>query len=202
MQIIVVDDHALVREGLAQVLSALDGTVEVHQAATVQEAIERVDALDTLDLALIDFALPDGDGLELIARFKQTHPTVVIAILSGIQDAALAQQTLAAGAVGFIPKSAPTAVLINALKLVLAGGLYVPPELGASARVAGVTEGLTERQLAILVRLALGKSNKTIAHDLGITEATVKAHVSAIFRALGVSNRTQAVRAAQARGLV
>ena len=124
-------------------------------------------------------------------------------VLSGSADPAASELALAAGAMGFIPKSSPTAILVQTLKLVLAGGVYAPSasRLTDPSRAAG-NAALTSRQQAILEQLAAGCANKQIAQALGISEATVKARVSAIFRAFGVSNRTQAVRAAQNRGLV
>lgn len=205
MKVLIVDDHALVREGLAQVLGILAADVEVHQAASVRSALACARALRVLDLALIDLALPDGDGLELVRACKGQFPGLMAVVLSGSEEAGIAQQALAAGAVGFIPKSAPTAVLLPALELVLAGGLYMPPDLTpavAAARSTASGGRLTQRQQAILIGLSVGATNKHIAMELGISEATVKAHVSAIFRVFGVSNRTQAVRAAQDLGLV
>jgi len=203
MDILIVDDHALVRDGLSQVLNALDAAVNVYQAASVEAALAQVEDGPAFDLVLVDLALPDGDGLDLVAVLADRSPRVPVVVLSGSADAAASEQALAAGAMGFIPKSSPTAILVQALKLILAGGVYAPPasRLIDAARADG-NAGLTSRQQAILEQLAAGRANKQIAHDLGISEATVKAHVSAIFRAFGVSNRTQAVRAAQARGLV
>ncbi|MEX2480135.1 MAG: response regulator transcription factor [Gammaproteobacteria bacterium] len=207
MDILVVDDHALVRDGLSQVLAALADAVVVHQAATVGEALALVKEGSRFQLILVDLALPDGDGLEVVAAFAGGEPRVPVVVLSGSDEAASSARALAAGAQGFIPKSSPTAILVQALRLVLAGGVYAPPPSSPHppARTHGYGDGqgaLTPRQQGILAQLASGQANKSIAQDLGISEATVKAHVSAIFRVLGVSNRTQAVRAAQSLGLI
>lgn len=204
MDILIVDDHALVRDGLALVLESLDERVVVHQADSIAATRAFVAAGGTLDLALIDVTLPDGDGLDLVAALLRRWPEAAIVALSGVEDPLAAQRALAAGARAFVPKSSPTPILLQVLRLVLAGGTYTPPaSLTASplARESGQTS-LTSRQLVILEQLAAGHANKQIAHRLGITEATVKGHVSAIFRALGVSNRTQAVRTAQRLGFV
>lgn len=207
MDILVVDDHALVRDGLSQVLVALADAVVVRQAATVGEALLLVDKGPRFQLVLVDLTLPDGDGLDVVAAFAGAEPRVPVVVLSGSEEPAASERALAAGAMGFIPKSSPTAILVQALKLVLAGGVYAPPPSSSSeaysVRATSDRDGaLTPRQQVILTELASGRANKSIAHDLGISEATVKAHVSAIFRVLGVSNRTQAVRAGQSLGLI
>ncbi|MEQ8663643.1 MAG: response regulator transcription factor [Gammaproteobacteria bacterium] len=206
MKILIVDDHALVRDGLAHLLRSLaDGdAAEVLEAATASDALAWAAATPDLDLALIDLNLPDRPGGELLDELVARFPLLPTVVLSASEDAAHVERVLAAGAMGFVPKSAPTTVLIQALRLVLAGGIYVPPMLARPTPApppvcAG--RALTARQLAILTRIVEGASNKTIGRELGISEATVKAHVSAVFRTLGVSNRTQAARAARDLGI-
>lgn len=204
MKVLIVDDHALVRDGLGHLLQALDDdTVAVIEAATVSDALACAAATPDLDLALVDLNLPDRHGHELVAALVAQCPLLPTVVLSASEDPGDIEQVLAAGALGFVPKSSPTPILVQALRLVLAGGIYVPPALmRAAARAeAPSPHALTERQTAILRCLVDGHSNKAIARELGITEATVKAHVSAIFKALGVSNRTQAARAARELGI-
>ncbi len=204
MKVLIVDDHALVRDGLGHLLQVLDDdAVEVLEAATASDALACAATTPDLDLALVDLNLPDRHGHELVAALVAQCPLLPTVVLSASEDPRDIEQVLAAGALGFVPKSSPTPVLVQALRLVLAGGIYVPPALmRAAARAAAPNpHALTERQAAILRRLVDGHSNKVIARELGITEATVKAHVSAIFKALGVSNRTQAARAARELGI-
>ncbi len=204
MKVLIVDDHALVRDGLGHLLQALDDdTVAVIEAATASDALACAAATPDLDLALVDLNLPDRHGHELVAALVAQCPLLPTVVLSASEDPGDIEQVLAAGALGFVPKSSPTPILVQALRLVLAGGIYVPPALmRAAARAeAPSPHALTERQTAILRCLVDGHSNKAIARELGITEATVKAHVSAIFKALGVSNRTQAARAARELGI-
>jgi DNA-binding NarL/FixJ family response regulator len=160
-----------------------------------------------LDLLLLDLCLPGVQGLELFEEIRRDYPMLPVVVLSGLDDAGTVQSVLAGGAVGFIPKSSSHAVMVNALRLILAGGRYLPPELiapdldrgamasaGATRALFSVSDlGLTERQREVLVYLAQGKSNKQICRELGLAEPTVKIHVSAVLKALGVTTRTQAV---------
>jgi DNA-binding NarL/FixJ family response regulator len=161
-----------------------------------------------LDLVLLDICLPGVRGLELFQALRQDHPALPVVVLSAIDDPDIVKAVLAGGAMGFVPKSSPRPVMVNALRLVLSGGRYLPPELivgeweSLAHRVEGPEEpappsvedlGLTERQQQVLTLLAQGKSNKVICRELGLAEATVKIHVTAILKALKVATRTQAV---------
>jgi DNA-binding NarL/FixJ family response regulator len=207
MRILVVDDHPLVREGLRQLVAGLEDGVEVIEASRADAALQALDEHPDLDLALLDLNLPDGDGLAVLAEFGRRAPDLPVVILSGVQDPVLMRAALDKGAAGFIPKSALSQVIVPALKLVLAGGVYVPPEmLGGRAIPGGMDgaageSGLTARQRQVLDLLVAGKSNKEIAAALQLSEPTVKAHVVAVYRALQVRTRAQAVAAAARRGL-
>jgi DNA-binding NarL/FixJ family response regulator len=207
MRILVVDDHPLVREGLRQLVAGLEDGVEVIEASRADAALQALDEHPDLDLALLDLNLPDGDGLAVLAEFGRRAPDLPVVILSGVQDPVLMRAALDKGAAGFIPKSALSQVIVPALKLVLAGGVYVPPEmLGGRAIPGGMDgasgeSGLTARQRQVLDLLVSGKSNKEIAAALQLSEPTVKAHVVAVYRALQVRTRAQAVAAAARRGL-
>ena len=210
--VLVVDDHPLFREGLAQLLRDLDGGVEVIGQDDAARALECAKSRDDLDLVLLDLTMPGLNGLDAIRRFVQEAPGVPVVIVSGHEEPARVRTALSLGAVGYIPKSTHAAVMTDALRLVLRGGIYVPPvmlnEVEAAAQRppeeagAAATQELTERQADVLLLLALGKSNKVIARELVLSEKTVKAHVTAIFRALGVVNRTQAAVEARRRGLI
>lgn len=197
---LVVDDHVLIRDAMRAVLQELRADCEVREAGTAAEALEAL-AARTPDLVLLDVNLPDRDGLDLLQEMRRTSPLVPTAMLSSSNDGDTVARSLAQGAVGFIPKSDPRPVLVTALELILAGGRYIPPSVlstrgpgpAPSATVASL--GITGRRLDVLALVMLGKSNKAIARELDLAEPTVKAHVSAVLRALGVATRTEAVLA-------
>ncbi|MBS0599466.1 MAG: response regulator transcription factor [Comamonadaceae bacterium] len=207
MKFLVVDDHPLVREALSSLLLELRPGAAVLQAATGAGALAALGGGGAVDLVLLDLRLPDGCGLELLRTIGQTSIGTAVVMLSGDLDRHTVQAALAAGAVGYIPKTEPREIIAGALGLVLAGGVYVPPvALPAVAPAAlpgrlhegSVTPaecGLTERQLEVLALLMQGKNNKQICRALGLAEPTVKNHVSAILRALDVGSRTEAVLA-------
>jgi len=202
------DDHDLFRSGLRQVLEEMDET-ELLEAGTGEEALRIAAEHDDLDLALIDLGLPDTDGLSLLATLRERHPLVAVAVLSGSEDPAGMRAALDAGAVGFIPKSSKRPVLLSALQLIQAGGVYVPAEiLAAEAPAARATPAssvaakLTPRQREVLDLVSKGLTNKEICGVLGIAEGTVKGHLAALFEILDVTNRTEAVRAMVDLGLV
>ena len=197
-RILVVDDHPLYREGMMGALRAELGGVEVVGAGTAEEGLEVLAADPEVDLVLIDLRLPGMDGLSALAAYAARFPAVARLLVSGADEAALVRRAFAAGASGFLPKSMSVAEVSAAIRQVLAGGVYVP---GAStAPPAGPGAQLSLRQLEVLRLLGEGYTNKQIARALDITERTAKAHVAAIFEALAVDNRTQAVVAAQRLG--
>ena len=215
MKILVVDDHALVREGLRQVLKGLGELTHILEACDGRQALALADAHDDLDLVRLDFHLPDMGGLEAIDALASKHPELPILVLSGTVDPHLVREVLARGAAGFLPKSSSPEVVEAALRLVLAGGRYLPdavrllalgeaaPPLPVAANGAGDGHAvLTARQRHVLQLLAQGSPNKQIARELGISPATVKAHVAQVLAALGAGNRTEAVMIARQRGLL
>jgi DNA-binding NarL/FixJ family response regulator len=213
MKILVVDDHVLIREALRGVLKELEADAEVLEAADAGGAARCLEENPDLELVLLDLYLPDASGFDLLARLRERHPAVPVAVLSVSSERADITRALELGAVGFIPKSARRDVMLGAFRLIFAGGVYVPPEIfgrGRPALAAPPTRGrppsaaelgLTERQFEVLGLLVQGKSNKAICRALGLAEPTVKNHVTAILKALKVSNRTEAALAAAARGL-
>lgn len=206
LEILVVDDHALIREALRNVLKQLGETVIVIEAETGADALQVAASHSDLDLCLLDLNLPDGDGFSVLAEFRDRHPAVAVVMLSASDDRDDVTRALDGGASGFIPKSSPCSVMLSALNLVLAGGVYLPREVLAKSaskpaprtfpQRSAAELGLTERQLQVLSLIAQGKSNKTICRELGLAEGTVKIHVTAILKALHATSRTQAVVAA------
>jgi DNA-binding NarL/FixJ family response regulator len=207
MRILLADDHALFRSGLSLVLQQLKPDVSVIEAANLQEALAQ--AGPGLDLALLDLNMPGMDGAAGVIRFREQATDVPVVVVSASEDAADIEQLLDAGAVGYIPKSSSSQVMLSALSLVLAGGVYVPtqvlrralPHAGPSSK-PGAGALLTDRQLDVLRLLVQGKPNKVIARELCLSEGTVKIHLASLYRVLNAANRTEAVMAAQRQGLV
>lgn len=200
VKILVVDDHALVREGLRQVLKGLEEQLEVLQAGTCAQAFALAQTHGDLDLVLLDYHLPDMNGLEALAIFGQRHPELPIVLLSGSANIQIMRQVLQAGAAGFVTKSCVSDELLRAVRSVLGGDIYLPQELGAGCETeqadAQPKPELTQRQELVLRCLLDGLANREIAEQLNVSEETVKTHVAAILRHFDVQNRTQAVVAA------
>jgi DNA-binding NarL/FixJ family response regulator len=211
MKALIVDDHALLREALGRVLMTLVPGAEVHEAAEPKQAFELIEREPDLDLVLLDLALPGMHGLAMLKALREQHPAIAVVVVSASVDRDTVQRVLDCGAMGYIPKSSSSEVLKSALQLVLAGGVYIPPELlgrgeaPTAAPQPGVRSptdiGLTERQAQILALLIRGEPNKVICRELDLAESTVKNQVTAILKALNVTNRTQAVLAVNRLGL-
>lgn len=202
-KILIVDDHPLYREGMVSALRAQLPDFAVPEAESAESGLEALAADPNVDLVLIDLRLPGMDGLTALRVFAERHPQVPRIAISGEEDPDLVKRSFDAGASGFIPKSMSINAVAAAIRLVLAGGVFVPPASPmAPPRAPNVGPQLTLRQLEALSLLAEGYTNKEIASALGITERTAKAHVAAIFEALGAENRTQAVVAAQRSGIL
>lgn len=201
MKILSCEDHDLFREGLRQVLLGLPGPPDLVEARTAAEARQALADDDSIGLVLLDLALPDAQGLEFLAELRSTFPLAGVAIVSASERPADVRTALDAGAVGYIPKSSDREVLIGALSVILAGGVYMPAHLLGAAERAPLP-GLTARQQDVAGLLAKGLTNKEIASVLGIGSGTVKTHVAAILRELDVTNRTEAVSELFERGIV
>jgi DNA-binding NarL/FixJ family response regulator len=209
VEILVVDDHALIREALCGVLKEVKGDATVLEASSCGQAMQAIAQHPDLDLILLDLNLPDRDGFSMLNELSERYPAISVVVLSAQQDRGSVVRALDLGAVGFIPKSGRREVMVAALQLVFAGGIYIPPEIltrdQPSARqpnekqpanrpsVLPTDLRLTERQLDVLSLMVQGKSNKAICRILNLAEPTVKNHVTAILKALEVSNRTEAV---------
>lgn len=206
LRIVFADDHRLVREALTPFIQRLAPTVHLDEASTVDEAISLLENNNQCDLILLDLNMPGMDGFEGFNRLQHVAPDTPIAVLSGSIDPSDVSQALAHGAAGYIPKTTAGSTLVNALQIILAGEIYVPPALMSAQATRGSRETrnvpLAERQMDVLKALAEGLTNKEIARRLGIAEITVKVHLQSIYRKLGVSNRTEALAAALNRGLV
>jgi DNA-binding NarL/FixJ family response regulator len=225
MKILLVDDHQLFREGVALLLQRLADDLELLQAANCEEAFALCEAHSDTDLILLDLNLAGMRGLDGLAVLRERYPGMPVVIVSSADDASTVRQSIDAGAMGFIPKSSSSEIMLNALRLVLAKGIYLPANIllaepspvplkplrmaavaatmqsGASA-LTPVDLGLTPRQAEVLYLVLQGKPIKLISRELNIGEATIKGHVSAVLRALNVTTRTQAIVAAHRLGLV
>ncbi len=203
MKILVIDDHALVREGLRQVLKGLDENVDVLQASTCEQAFVLAQSHDDLDLALLDYHLPDMTGLQALDIFGQRHPELPIVMLSGSANTQIMRQVVKSGAAGFINKSTVSDELLSAVRQVLDGDVYWPDgmlEMPAPIDVSIPKAALTQKQELVLQGLLDGQSNREIGKALNVSEETIKTHVTAILRHFEVQNRTQAVVAAARKG--
>jgi DNA-binding NarL/FixJ family response regulator len=204
-KVLIADDHPLFRDALKEVVSrvfAMRGwDLVCLEAGERDEVIATAQSHDDLDLVLLDLFMPGATGLSELVALRSIVPAVPIIIVSLLDDATTVRQALACGAAGYVPKTSSKELIAAALQTVLAGGVYVPRELlaelqtGPAVARAGDDEGgaLTTRQLAVLSLLANGKSNKQIARELSISEMTVKAHMTAVMRKLGVSTRAEAI---------
>lgn len=223
MKILLIDDHPLFREGVALLLKPLVEGLETWEAGSCEAAFELLAQRGSADLVLIDLGLPGLSGLEGLQRLRLEHPELPVVVMSSSDDKDTVMAVLDAGAMGFIPKSSTSQVMLGALRLTLANGIYLPPSVFLAARAAPAASpapglmppmaaapaagrqpadlGLTPRQADVLHLLLQGKPAKLIGRQLNLSLSTVKAHTSAVLRALNVTTRTQAVLAASRLGL-
>ncbi|MBC2730158.1 MULTISPECIES: response regulator transcription factor [unclassified Thiobacillus] len=207
MKTLLADDHPLMREGVRQVLSQLEPPVEIIDAHDYPSLFAQTALHTDLDLALVDLNMPGFVGMQGITQYRSRFPDIPLVVLSASESPHDIRNALEAGALGYIPKAASTAVMLSALRQVLAGNIFVPACLGdGNGGLHTVVpadfealqhSGLTARQLEVARLLAQGCANKAIAGMLAMSESTVKVHIAAIFRALDVTNRTEAVLAIQ-----
>ena len=193
----------MVREGISLLLKQYDKDCEICECLTYQD-IEQVTRSLDFDLMLVDLVMPGMDGMQGVKSIRKIKPSTPIIILSSTEDASAIQQAIECGVNGYVTKSLCGSVLIQDIEAVLAGEVYIPPayyELEGTEKNSGSTEkaneclsSLTMRQREVLDLLSMGMSNKEIANQLNMSEPTVRTHLTAVFRKLGVENRTQAVR--------
>lgn len=210
MRILIVDDHPLFRQGMKALLLGLDSTIDCSEASDVAVAVQMgVDGAQ-FDLVLLDLGLPGLSGLDALAEIKRTFDSAAVVVVSGEEAPSIVRDAISAGAAGYVPKSTDPSVTLQALRLVIANGTYLPPialtGVGTHVmRPAGEAQPapqLSPRQLQILRLLLQGQSNKVIAKRLDIAEGTVKAHLWAVYQALGVASRGQAMFKAHQLGLL
>lgn len=209
-RILIADDHPLYRDALRAVIPQACTEADLREACCSEEVIIQVTSDSAFELIVLDLNLPGADGLSCLRQVRQAAPLTPIIVVSGVDDPATMGEVVMAGAAGYVPKSAPRQVLIDAIRIIMAGGTYLPAAAVIALRSlrAGnqapdpdaTSKKLTSRQQRVLSLLAQGLSNKNIARTLDLSEITVKAHVSALLRKLGVSNRVQA--AIEARKLM
>lgn len=208
MKVLLADDHALFREGVRLVLESLvDGPLDVVEASDFIQALSAARGDAALDVALVDLNMPGMDGFSGIEALKRASPNLHLVVVSASEQPSDVRRALDAGAHGYISKASSSAAMLDAIRLVLTGETFISPglEVPEGGSVPGDAEtlraALTPRQRDVLAMLRQGKSNKEIARDLDLAEITVKLHVTAILRALGVENRTQAAIMASKIGL-
>ncbi|MEH6588732.1 MAG: response regulator transcription factor [Halioglobus sp.] len=207
-----VDDHAMFRQGLKFLLSDLDQSLHFSEAGSCDQAIS-IYQETPVDLILLDLNMPGSDGLGALHQITTIAQGVPTVVLSGENDPGIIRAAIERGASGFVPKASSSEILVAALRLILAGGVYLPPNALNSVADeyvdpekrgethSALSELLSDRQVAVLLKAIQGQPNKVIAIDMGIAEGTVKSHLSAAYKVLGVHNRTEAVFAAARWGL-
>ncbi|MFO0746717.1 MAG: response regulator transcription factor [Myxococcota bacterium] len=198
---LLVDDHALLREGLALARARVTEQVEVLEAGSCEQALELLATAPDLDMVVLDMQLPGRSRLDALAALRARLPRVPFVVLSAETSTDLVHAVLRAGARGYVTKSSSTDILVGALKLVFAGGVYVPPIVLAPPPPEEHEVQLTPRQEQVLAELARGAGTEAIAATLGLAEATVRVHIATILRALRVDSREQAARTALAQRL-
>ncbi|MFG6465824.1 response regulator [Roseateles sp. BYS87W] len=201
MNILLVDDHRLLAEALTGLIEARFPDAQVHQAGTLADALRLLD--DRFELVLLDLSLPDATGMEAVHAVRTHAPQTRTVVISADDRPDTVRAAIELGASGFVPKKADSRQLLAALSATLEGGVPLPPALLAQAPSPAVdtTHELTPRQRDVLRLLIQGQSNKLICRHLGLSESSVKTHLEAVYRRLGVSSRTQAVMAAARLGL-
>ncbi len=214
MTILLADDHALFRDGMHYVLRQLADEVEVLDASSYSEMLKLADSGAPIRLVLMDLNMPGSSGALSVRDFNLKHPEMPLVVVSGSEQREDMERVMDYGAMGFISKMTSSKIMVAALRMVLDGGIYLPPQLlqqSVESMEQGTTDkrsrrsnefGLTARQVDVLQHLSQGLSNKETALKMGLAEGTVKIHVAAIFQVLHVSNRMDAVRAAQRLGVL
>lgn len=209
MKILVVDDHPVMLEGLSALLRQEGPQTIIVQASSATQALAAVESHQDLDIVVLDLMMPGASGLSTISEIGRARPELPVVVLSSSEDPIDVRNALSQGALGYVPKSASRTTLLSAISLVMNGELYIPPlMLNQIATARPVADRptpralLTPRQIDVLRRIGESLPNKTIAYEMDLSEKTVKAHITAIFKALNVVNRTQAAAAGRDLGLI
>ena len=204
-QFIVADDHPLFRDALSHAIGNLQSGAEIVEAEDLESLQKVVEANPDADLLLLDLNMPGVSGFSALAYIRKNHQSLPTVIVSAVDDAAIIRRAIQHGASGFIPKSASMRTIESAIDAVLQGEIWLPDGVSLDpdslddeeAQIAASLSSLTPHQFRVLMMLGEGLLNKQIAYQLGVSEATIKAHVTAILRKMQVTNRTQAVLAVQ-----
>lgn len=199
MDIVLADDHALVRDGMLPFLERLGPNARVLEAGSLSEAMERARSARELRLMILDLYMPGMNGFHGVKLARQAFPRASVAVMSGFTTQEEAMGAIEAGAHGFLPKTMSATALTGALQVMLAGERYLPSFLlsrqrGGHGRAHNTLEGLSPREQEIAALVAQGAPNKVIARQLGLHEVTVKAHLRNVFKKLGATNRTEVAR--------
>lgn len=203
IRVVVVDDHTVVRSGLVALLSDAEGIEVVGTAGNGEEGVERVGEL-LPDVVMMDLSMPVVDGVEATRRIAAAHPEVRILVVTSFGEQRRVIDAIGAGATGYVLKDIDPALLVDAVRAVASGDVPLDPRVASaliSATRGGPAEDLSDREREVLALVGAGRPNKQIARELGIAEATVKAHLTQIYRTIGVADRTQAALWAERNGL-
>ncbi len=214
IKVLMVDDHALFRDGMRYVLQQLADEVEVIDSGNFVDGMKQAANNSDIDLALLDLNMPGSEGVKSILTFHESNPGIPLVVVSGSDHREDIEKVMEYGAMGFISKLSSSKIMLSALRMVMDGGVYLPPQLLQQA-IAGIDQGgadkrtlrsnknwLTTRQMQTLQLLAEGLSNKEISERLNLAEGTVKIHTAAVYQALRVNSRLEAVSAARRLGFL
>lgn len=209
MKVLITDEQSLFRDGLSLRLKQINQDIIIIQSSNLIEMQKILSKDANIDILIVDIDLAELNATEVINRIKLTAPNTKIVAISSSEDTRNIKKILSSGVKGYIPKRSDSNILSGALKLILDGGTYIPPAMldnnlnnNLYQNTHSLKKNLTNRQSQVLDLIAQGKSNKQIAYDMGVSEATVKLHINALLRSLKVNNRTQAVITAQKMGLI
>ena len=210
MKVLIADDHALFRDRISLQLEKINPDCIILQASNYNQALKFLESDKSIEMIVMDLDMPDMNWQEALKDLKAKAPLARFVVVSAGDDSAIIRKSLELGVSGFISKRSEAEVLYKALEVVLDGGTYLPPSIlqptGATVmqdrHASGLKKGLTQRQNQVLNLVAQGLSNKQIAYEMGVSEATVKLHINALLRSVGATNRTQAVIMAQKMGII
>jgi len=210
-RVLIVDDHSLVRDGLRSILEISFADCEILEADSFEEALDALQNSDEVDLVLLDLNIPDVNRLSGLKQLRADFPSTPVVMVTGVTDPIIMRDALAAGAAGFVPKSMKRQAIVDALRQVLSGEIYLPDlettesddaRMKEDEDIRARIDSLTPQQRIVLGHLVAGLLNKQIAHELNVSMTTVKAHVSAILQKMNVFSRTQAVILANRVGFI
>jgi DNA-binding NarL/FixJ family response regulator len=200
LRFLIADDHPLFRDALRQIMAMRYPEAEILEAGSLDEVVSCLSANTQIDLVLLDLAMPGVRGFSGLMFLRAQYPDVPVVVVSASEDTPTIRHAISFGASGYIPKSLATEMIGRAVAAILDGAVWIPPDVDLESQDEGALVSrlitLTPQQLRVLMMLSEGLLNKQIAFELSVSEATVKAHVSAILQKLGVESRTQAVIAA------